>query len=200
MFESIGLPEALIKEINENSQKQKFPKNTNLISIGDQMVHIPFVLNGSIRVYTENEDTGKEVLLYYVEKGETCLMSMIASFKNKVSKVSASTEKDSEIVLISNEKVHEWQMKFSEWNDLIINLFVNRYDDLLQTIEEISFKKIDDRLKTYLNKHLNDSGEISISKTHKQIANDLGTSREVISRTLKKIEVNMDTDFILKKS
>ena len=200
MFESIGLPEALIKEINENSQRQKFPKNTNLISIGDQMAYIPFVLNGSIRVYTENEDTGKEVLLYYVEKGETCLMSMIASFKNKVSKVSASTERDSEIVFISNEKVHEWQMKFSEWNDLIINLFVNRYDDLLQTIEEISFKKIDDRLKTYLNKHLNDSGEISISKTHKQIANDLGTSREVISRTLKKIEVDMDTNFILKKS
>ena len=200
MFESIGLPEALIKEINENSQRQKFPKNTNLISIGDQMAYIPFVLNGSIRVYTENENTGKEVLLYYVEKGETCLMSMIASFKNKVSKVSASTEKDSEIVFISNEKVHEWQMKFSEWNDLIINLFVNRYDDLLQTIEEISFKKIDDRLKTYLNKHLNDSGEISISKTHKQIANDLGTSREVISRTLKKIEVDMDTNFILKKS
>lgn len=200
MFESIGLPEALIKEINENSQRQKFPKNTNLISIGDQMAYIPFVLNGSIRVYTENEDTSKEVLLYYVEKGETCLMSMIASFKNKVSKVSASTEKDSEIVFISNEKVHEWQMKFSEWNDLIINLFVNRYDDLLQTIEEISFKKIDDRLKTYLNKHLNDSGEISISKTHKQIANDLGTSREVISRTLKKIEVDMDTNFILKKS
>ena len=122
MFESIGLPEALIKEINENSQRQKFPKNTNLISIGDQMAYIPFVLNGSIRVYTENEDTSKEVLLYYVEKGETCLMSMIASFKNKVSKVSASTEKDSEIVFISNEKVHEWQMKFSEWNDLIINL------------------------------------------------------------------------------
>ena len=191
MFESIGLPKALIKEINENSQKQKFAKNTPLITNGDLMAHIPFVLNGSIRVFIENDDTGKEVLLYYVDKGETCLMSMIASFKDKISKVSATTESDSELVFISNEKVREWQVKFPEWNNLIIDLFVNRYDDLLNTIEELSFKKIDARLKAYLKKHSSNSGEINLSKTHKQIANDLGTSREVISRTLKKIEVEI---------
>ena len=95
---------------------------------------------------------------------------------------------DSELVLVTNEKISEWQIKFPEWNNLIIDLFVNRYDDLLNTIEEISFKKIDARLKAYLIKHSNNSGEINLNKTHKQIANDLGTSREVISRTLKKIE------------
>ncbi len=189
MFESIGLPEPLIKEINKYSKKIKFAKNTQIISIGDKMKHIPFVLNGSVRVYIENEDTGKEVLLYYVDKGQTCLMSMIASFKDKISKVSATTERDSELVLVTNEKISEWQNKFPEWNDLIIDLFVNRYYDLLNTIEEISFKKIDARLKAYLKKHSNNSGKINLNKTHKQIANDLGTSREVISRTLKKIEV-----------
>ena len=76
------------------------------------MAHIPFVLNGSIRVFIENDETGKEVLLYYVDKGETCLMSMIASFKDKISKVSATTESESELVFISNEKVREWQVKF----------------------------------------------------------------------------------------
>ena len=188
MFESIGLPEPLIKEINKNSKKIKFAKNTQIISMGDKMEYLPFVVNGSIRVYIENEGTGKEVLLYYVDKGQTCLMSMIASFKDKTSKVSATTEMDSELVLVTNEKISEWQIKFPEWNNLIIDLFVNRYDDLLNTIEEISFKKIDARLKAYLIKHSNNSGEINFNKTHKQIANDLGTSREVISRTLKKIE------------
>ena len=198
MIESVHLPEALLREINANSKKISVPKDTQIISTGDNMDYIPFVLEGRIRVFIENEDTGKEVLLYYVENGETCLMSMIASFRNKISKVSATTEKSCEIVTVSNEKIREWQIQYPEWNDLILDLFVNRYDDMIETIEELSFKKIEDRLMAYLEKYLNNSGKIVVSKTHKQIAKDLGSSREVITRTLKKIEANTDHKFLFR--
>jgi CRP/FNR family transcriptional regulator len=126
-------------------------------------------------------------------------MSMIASFGSKISKVSATTEIMTEVATVSNEKIREWQIQYPEWNNLILDLFVNRYNDMINTIEELSFKKIEDRLKTYLNKYLNKSGKIVVSKTHLQISKDLGTSREVVSRALKKIESEMNYEFHLKK-
>ncbi len=199
MLENLHLPKALIQDINSNSKKIVVPSGTQIISIGDRLDYIPFVLNGTIRVFIENEDTGKEVLLYYVENGGTCLMSMIASFGDKISKVSATTEINTEVATVSNEKIREWQIQYPEWNNLILDLFVNRYNDMINTIEELSFKKIEDRLKIYLKKYLNKSGKIVVSKTHLQISKDLGTSREVISRALKKIESEMDYEFFLKK-
>lgn len=199
MLKNLHLPDALTHEINSNSKKIVVPTDTQIISIGDRLDYVPFVLNGTIRVYIENEDTGKEILLYYVENGGTCLMSMIASFGNKISKVSATTEGETEVVTVSNEKIRAWQIQYPEWNNFILDLFVNRYNDMIQTIEELSFKKIEDRLKNYLDKYLNKSGKILVSKTHLQIAKDLGTSREVVSRTLKKLESEMHYEFLLKK-
>ena len=124
---------------------------------------------------------------------------MIASFGSKISKVSATTEIMTEVATVSNEKIREWQIQYPEWNNLILDLLVSRYNDMINTIEELSFKKIEDRLKTYLNKYLNKSGKIIVSKTHLQISKDLGTSREVVSRALKKIESEMNYEFHLKK-
>ena len=152
------------------------------------MNFIPFVMEGTVRVYVENEQVNKELLLYYVEGGQTCMMSIIAGFSDKKSKVSAETESDCSLMLIPANKIREWQIQYEEWNNLIISLFIDRYNDLITTIEALSFKKIEDRILNYLNSYKNESGDFILNKTNSEIANDIASSREVVSRTLKKLE------------
>ena len=116
------------------------------------------------------------------------MMSMIAGFTNKISKVSAETESDSSLMLVPSNKIRKWQVDYEEWNNLILELFLDRYDDLISTIEELSFKKVEDRLVKYLNKFKDKGGIIKIDKTLKEIARDIASSREVVSRTLKKLQ------------
>ena len=143
-----------------------------------------------VRVYIENNDVDKEQLLYYLGSGKTCLMSIIASYGNKQSRVSARSEVDSEIVKIPNNNIRDWQKKYPKWNDFILDLFVSQYQSLLNTVDELSFKKIDERLFSYLDKNKNGEGLVDIKKSHLDMAKDLATSREVITRTLKKLVVD----------
>ena len=189
MIDSISLPTKLSNEIESTADFLEVPANSKIISIGQQMTFIPFVKKGCVRVFIENNDIDKEQLLYYVNEGQTCLMSMIASFGDKKSKVSAITETDCEIIAVSNAKVREWQKVYTEWNDLIIDLFVMRYQELLETIDALSFKKIDERLYDYLYKLTTEEGMVDIKKTHLDISRDLSTSREVITRALKKLQL-----------
>ena len=189
MIDSISLPTKLSNEIESTADFLEVPANSKIVSTDQQMTFIPFVKKGCVRVFIENNDIDKEQLLYYVNGGETCLMSMIASFGDKKSKVSAITETECEIITVSNSKVREWQKVYTEWNDLIINLFVTRYQELLETIDALSFKKIDERLYDYLYKLANEEGIVDIKKTHLDIARDLSTSREVITRALKKLQL-----------
>ena len=189
MILSSSLPSTLMEEINASSTTVDIPKNVKIISVGDFMDFIPFVKKGTVRVFIEDEETKKEQLLYYVSDGETCLMSMIASFGDRVSKVSAITDTECQILKVPNSKVRTWQTDYKEWNDLILNLFLKRYWDLLDTINALSFKRIDERLYSYLKKNSPSNVSIADSRTHREIANDLGTSREVISRSLKKLQL-----------
>ena len=189
MILSSSLPSTLMEEINASSTTVDIPKNVKIISVGDFMDFIPFVKKGNVRVFIEDEETKKEQLLYYVSDGETCLMSMIASFGDSISKVSAITDTECQILKVPNSKVRTWQTDYKEWNDLILNLFLKRYWDLLDTINALSFKRIDERLYSYLKKNSPSNGSIADSRTHREIANDLGTSREVISRSLKKLQL-----------
>ena len=189
MLDSISLPTKLSNEIESTADFLEVPSNAKIVSTGQHMNFIPFVKKGCVRVFIENNDIDKEQLLYYVNEGQTCLMSMIASFGDKKSKVSAITETDCEIITVSNSKVREWQKLYTEWNDLIIDLFVIHYQDLLETIDALSFKKIDERLYDYLRKLTNESGMVDVKKTHLDISRDLSTSREVITRALKKLQL-----------
>ena len=182
------LPDGLKKEIQRASKIIDVPAGQIIVNSGDKMEYVPFVLDGSVRVYVENEDVSKELLLYYVESGQTCMMSMIAGFTNKISKVSAETESNSSLMLVPADKIRKWQIEYEEWNNLILELFLDRYDNLISTIEELSFKKVEDRLMKYLNIHKDQNGYIKIDKTLKEIARDIASSREVVSRTLKKLQ------------
>lgn len=182
------LPDGLKKEIQRASKIIDVPAGQIIVNSGDKMDYVPFVLDGSVRVYVENEDVSKELLLYYVDSGQTCMMSMIAGFTNKISKVSAETELDSSLMLVPADKIRKWQIEYEEWNNLILELFLDRYDNLISTIEELSFKKVEDRLIKYLNNYKDRNGYIKIDKTLKEIARDIASSREVVSRTLKKLQ------------
>ena len=188
MLEYNELPAGLKKEIQIASKMIDVPAGQIIVNSGDKMDYVPFVMNGSVRVFVENEDVSKELLLYYVESGQTCMMSMIAGFTNKISKVSAETESESSIMLVPANKIRIWQIEYEEWNNLILELFLDRYDNLISTIEELSFKKVEDRLIKYLNNYKDRNGYIKIDKTLKEIARDIASSREVVSRTLKKLQ------------
>ena len=183
-----NLPQELLDEINTSSKRMEIPANEIIVSAGDNMEFIPFVVNGNIRVYIENDEVNKELLLYYLEEGQTCMMSIIAGFTDRISKVSATSETATSIMLIPANKIREWQIKYEEWNNLILNLFINRYNDLIETIEALSFMKIEDRLLYYLKANADENGRVTLNKNNQKIAKDIATSREVVSRTLKKLE------------
>jgi len=189
------LPLELLNEIKAISKKTEVKANEIIISKGDKVEFIPFVIDGSLRVYVENEDINKELLLYKVEDGQTCMLSIIAAFSDKISKVCAEAQTNSKLMLIPITEIRKWQVKYEEWNDLILDSFISRYNDLIATIEELSFKKIEDRLVIYLKNYTDKSGYVVLNKTNKEVANDIASSREVVSRTLKKLEIDQKIKF-----
>jgi CRP/FNR family transcriptional regulator len=147
---------------------------------------IPIVTKGLIKVFTRHED--KDLLLYYIKPDETCIMSFAASLKNEPSRVYAMTEEDTSAILLPVNKISEWINQFPDFNTLFFQQYNNRYGELLDTISHVLFNKIDKRLYDYLleKKELTNKNPLKIS--HRQIASELGTAREVISRVMKKLE------------
>ncbi len=175
-------------EIGSNCKTVSVDKNVVLAESGKYMREIPLVLNGSIRVYRDDRDLNREILLYYISSGQTCMMSIVASFANLQSQVHAITERKSELLLIPTGKVREWQIKYPKWNGFIIQTFLNSYTELLNTINDLSFKNIDERLYNYLIQYQHRQGDEKVLLTHQRLANELGTTRVVISRLLKEFE------------
>lgn len=148
---------------------------------------IPIVMRGSIKVMRTEED-GHEILLYYIQPGESCIMSFLGGMHHETSKIKAVAEEDTEILLIPIDKVTSLIKEFPEWLDYIFRLYHKRFEELLQIVNSIAFKKIDERLLDLLKKKKEISGHNTISITHEQLANELGTARVVVSRLLKQME------------
>ena len=184
----LGFEEDLIKELQNNCQTVLVDEQMVLAESGKFMKVIPMVLDGLIRVFRNDYQRDKEILLYYIHDGQTCMMSLVASFANMESQVHAITERKSELLLIPTAKVREWQIKYSKWNQFIINTFLARYTELLNTINDLSFKHIDERVFNYLIQYYHRHGDNKVKLTHQKLANELGTTRVVISRILKGLE------------
>jgi len=176
----------LIKSFEKEGIVKKVPKDIELIRDGQYINSIPIVIDGLVKVFTKYNE--KEFLLYYIQPSESCVMSFIVSKKNEPSTFFAKTEEDSEILLLPANKVQEWIKKYPSFNAMYFNLFNERYFDLINTLNHVLFDRLDARLYAYLKekKELLNSSVISIS--HKDIAYEMGTSREVITRVLKKLE------------
>jgi len=180
------LGSSLLNDIIESSTTMLFEKDTELLREGQFVKVIPIVLNGLIKVFSRYED--KELLLYYIKPAESCVMSFSASLKNTPSQVFAITEEETTVLLLPVNKVDNWAKNFPNFNQLFFEQYNVRYNELLKTINHLLFDKLDVRLYTYLveKKDITQKNPIKIS--HRQIANELGTAREVISRLIKKLE------------
>lgn len=179
---------AFMAELNQSAELATVPKDTILAEQGKYMKVIPLLTKGSIRVFRQDLDLDREILVYYISPGETCMMSLVASFGDMKSQVSAVTESDSEMYMIPIGKVREWQIKFESWNGFIIQTFMNRYRELMNAMEDLSFQSVDVRLAHYLSQYRKRTNSSTLRITHQGLANELGTARVVISRILKQME------------
>ncbi len=176
----------LIDELMEVAIEKDIPDKTEILREGQYVKVIPIVLDGLVKVFSRYDD--KELLLYYIRPNESCIMSFSASMKNEPSKVFAMTEGATKALLIPTDRVDHWIKKYPGFNTLFYQQYNLRYSELLETISQVLFNKMDRRLFDYLQEKVNITGNNPLKISHRQIANDLGTAREVVSRVMKKLE------------
>lgn len=170
------------------STVQGFPEGTELVREGQYVKVVPLVVDGLVKVFTRKED--KELLLYYIQPKESCIMSFTASIRNEKSKIFAVTETASTLVLIPADKVNNLVNEFPALNQLFYQQFDLRYTSLIETINALMYERLDKRLMDYLHDKIKVTGKNPLPISHKEIATDLGTAREVISRLVKKLELS----------
>ncbi len=179
----------LVEKLYENSISKSYPAGSVIVNEHAHIRAIPIVVKGMLKVIRTEED-GREILLYYIKAGESCIMSFLGGLHNETSKVKAEVEEDAEILFLPVEKVSLFIKEYPEWLDYIFRLYHKRFEELLDILNAIAFKKVDERLLSLLNKKVSITGSKSIQITHEQLANELGTARVVVSRLLKQLEEN----------
>ncbi|MEN7550836.1 Crp/Fnr family transcriptional regulator [Rapidithrix thailandica] len=179
--------EKLIEEINKVAQYRKIPQGTVLIEVGDYIKSIPLLLTGAIKIIREDAQ-GNELFLYYLEGGDTCAMSLTCCIAQKKSEIRAVAEDNTELMMIPTHYMDHWLTLYPSWRRFIFQSYNLRLDEMLETIDSIAFKKMDERLLKYLKDKAMVIKSTTIHYTHQEIAYELNTSRVVISRLLKQLE------------
>ncbi|MEL7121043.1 MAG: Crp/Fnr family transcriptional regulator [Bacteroidota bacterium] len=180
------LPHELKEAIKKHGQYMEIPPGTQLIKVGQYIRSVPIVLEGAIKVKSEFQE--KELLLYYIKTKESCIMSLTALLENSPSRIEAISETACKFYLIPGNMVQEWMRKYPQFQGLFFQQFYQRYDDLLDNINQLLFNNLEERLFQYLREKVKVSQVNPLKISHRFIAEDLGTAREVISRTIKKLE------------
>lgn len=178
---------ALQEKLLEYSTVKKLKKGDVLMSENSYIRSIPIVIKGSLQVLRSDEED-KEILMYYIKGGESCIMSFMGGLHNEKSKLKAIAEEDSEILFLPIERVRDLIKEFPQWLEYIFRLYHKRFEEMLDLINAITFKKVDARLMDLLLKKYEIVGKNEINITHEQLANELATARVVISRLLKQME------------
>ena len=187
VIKSAGIEPLLVGEILSLGRLKKTRAGKLAIDSESSGREIPLVLEGLLKVMRRDPD-GREVFLYYLEKGETCAMSITCCIENKSAEFSLIAEEDSLLWMIPTNDLDAWIAKFPSFRRLVLTSYQTRFDELLTTIDSLVFTKMDERLYKYLLDTKQATGSFAIHKTHEQIAKDLDTSRVVISRLLKQME------------
>jgi len=175
------------KRLWEYSVVKTFKEGDNILNEGAYIKSIPIIARGSVKVMRTHDD-GREILLYYIKTGESCVMSILGGLHNDTSKVKAIAEEDTEILFMPNSKLASLIKDYPEFLNYIFRLYHKRFEEFLDIINDIAFKKIDERLLELIQKKTELYKDSTISITHEQLANELGTARVVVSRLLKQIE------------
>lgn len=177
----------LVEKLYKYSIQKHYPAGSIILNENAHIRSIPIVIGGMIKVIRTEED-GREILLYYIKAGESCIMSFLGGLHNETSKIKAEVEEDAEILFLPIDKVSLFIKEYPQWLDYIFRLYHKRFEELLDIINAIAFKKVDERLLNLLRKKSELTKSKIIQVTHEQLANELGTARVVVSRLLKQLE------------
>jgi len=186
-LKKLFLDKELVEKIEREASFMEIPENEGILNIGDYVKVVPLVIKGKIKVMRTDE-SGKEILLYYINPGESCALSIAAGLNKKKSVAFAITDSNTQLLAIPIDKLESMIRSFPYLNKYVLELFHQRFNELIDFIDAISFKNIDARLLEYLQKKNDSINDNFVKLTHKQIADDLGTAREVVSRLLKQLE------------
>lgn len=177
----------LLDEIISSGKYLEVPADEEVMDIGQKIDHFPLILSGSLKVMTEDKQ-GRELLLYYLETGDTCAMTLNAYLKNTRSKIRVVAEEHSHLVLIPIRKMEDWIIKYPDWRKFVFDSYNTRFDEMLEAIDSLAFQNFEERLLRYLRDKAMVSNTDRLKLTHYQIATDLNSSRVVVSRMMKKLE------------
>jgi len=179
----------LLEEISKIGQIKEIGPGENLIEIGAKINYMPLLLEGAIKILRE-DDHGEELLLYFLERGDTCALTLNCCLGNVKSEIRATTETKTRVILIPITKMDEWMRKYKTWQNFILESYQSRMKEMLAAIDTIAFLNMDERILKYLRDKAMVNQNEEIQTTHQRIAYDLHTSRVVVSRLLKKLELD----------
>ena len=177
----------LVENLIQHSIHKTYKAGSIILNENSYIRSIPIVVKGTLKVI-RTEDDGREILLYYIKSGESCIMSFLGGLHNETSKVKAEVEEEAEILFLPMEKVSIFIQEHPEWLDYIFRLYHKRFEELLDIVNAVTFKKVDERLLNLIKKKAELTNSNTISITHEQLANELATARVVVSRLLKQLE------------
>jgi CRP/FNR family transcriptional regulator len=176
----------LIDEIVEVGYIDKLKNGELLIDIGENMTHIPLILNGVVKVIRK-EKKGDELAFYFLERGDTCAISFVNCLNRTKSLFKAVVEKDAEIIFLPVDKIEPWLVKYKTWRQYIIDSYHFRLIEMVESIDSLAFMKMNERVFKYLNDKVKINKDVNLEITHQEIADDLNTSRVVVTRLLKQL-------------
>jgi CRP/FNR family transcriptional regulator len=177
----------LLNDMATSGSLMSFSVGTSIMDPGQYIKLIPIVLDGLIKVIRTDE-TGKELFLYYLEPGQTCALSLTCCSASRPSEIKALAEEDTMILGIPIDLHEKWLDEYRQWKEYVSFTYQLRFQELLETLDAVAFKRLDQRLMRYLSTKLKQQKATELQITHQEIANEMGTSREVISRLLKQLE------------
>ena len=178
---------ALLKEMELKARMISAKEGAVILDIGQTVRSIPLLLQGVLKI-TRIDEQGKELLLYYLHANESCAMTFTCCMQQYPSEIKASAESDVEYLAVPISAMDEWLTKYPSWKSFVMRTIRSRFNELLNAIDQLAFQKLDERLEHYLKEKSRSTGSTLINLSHEQIANDMASSREVISRLLKRLE------------
>ena len=178
---------SLVDEIEKNAVIQEFKAGDVIMRTGQYIKNTVLVISGRIKIYRE-DDNGGEFFMYYLQPGQACAISMICATKNETSQIMAKVVEDAELIMVPLPLMDKWMMQHRSWYEFVIETYRSRFEEVLDVVDNIAFKAMDERLVFYLKRHQEVSNTKVLNLSHQEIALELNTSREVISRLLKKME------------
>lgn len=182
-----GFSNDLIKNIEQNVVLKNFEAGEVIMRTGQYIKNTVLVSKGKIKVYREGENGG-EFFMYYLQPGQACAISMICATKNEKSQIMAKVVEDAELMMVPLQLMDKWMMEHRSWYEFVIETYRSRFEEVLEVVDSIAFRAMDERLEFYLKRQQEACGCSELKISHQEIGLDLNTSREVISRLLKKME------------